>query len=163
LEENNMNARTTAIAASFLALTSAGALAAEFPKSGSAKATGYETYVTLDALDGWEADFQPDVFVQTGLVRSEKEGSPFDKTFLRCVGQEAMIAGAYKVSGTCTETDKDGDKISIAFETGTFTYVSGTGKYKGITGGGTSKSEIVFQGPKNGAMITSYEKHWEIK
>ena len=158
-----MNTLTAAFAASLLALTTAGASAADFPKSGSTKATGYETSVTVDALDGWEADMQPDVFVMTGLLRNEKEGGPFDKNFIRCLGQEAIIAGAYKTSGTCTETDKDGDKIFIAFETDKFTYVSGTGKYKGITGGGTMKSEIAFQGPKNVAAITAYEKQWEIK
>jgi hypothetical protein len=158
-----MKTFTTALAASLLALNTAGSSAADFAKSGSTKATGYETSVTVDALDGWEADMQPDVFVMTGLLRNEKEGGAFDKSFIRCLGQEAMIAGAYTTSGTCTETDKDGDKIFITFETDKFTYVSGTGKYKGITGGGTMKSEIVFQSPKNVATITAYEKHWEIK
>jgi hypothetical protein len=51
----------------------------------------------------------------------------------------------------------------IAFVTGTFTYLSGAGKYKGITGGGTIKSEVIFQGPKSRATISSYEKNWEIK
>jgi hypothetical protein len=158
-----MNNLIAATVASMLALTSASASAADFPKSGSVKATSYDTSITVEALDGWEADFQPDIFVLTGLLRSEKEGGPFDKTFMRCIGQGALIAGAYKNSGTCTETDKDGDKIFITFETGTFTFVSGTGKYKGITGGGTSKSEIAFQGPKDVVLITSHEKHWEIK
>ena len=163
-----MNAFKTIIAASFLgasafALAAHSAFAAELPKSGSTKATGYQTFVFADALDGWDTAFQPDIFVMTAVIRNEKEGGPFDKNTMRCVGQEAIIAGAYKNSGTCTETDTDGDKMFIAFGSGTFTYLSGTGKYKGITGGGTIRSEIVFQGPKSRATISSYEKHWEIK
>jgi hypothetical protein len=158
-----MSTLITTIAASLLAFTAASASAADFPKSGSTKATGYETSVTVDALDGWEADMQPDVFVQTGILRNEKEGGPFDKNVVRCIGQEAMVSGTYATSGTCTETDKDGDKIFITFTAGAFTYVSGTGKYKGITGGGTAASEIVFQSPKTVALVTAYEKHWEIK
>ncbi len=38
-----MNTRTSILAASMLALTAAGASAADFPKSGSTKATGYWT------------------------------------------------------------------------------------------------------------------------
>ena len=117
-----------AIAASLLTLTAAGASAADFPKSGSTKATGYQSMTIADALDGWETGLQPGVFVMTAVIRNETEGGPFDKNFMHCVGQEAMIAGAYKNSGTCTETDKDGDKMFISFESGTFTYLSGTAK-----------------------------------
>lgn len=74
-----------------------------------------------------------------------------------------MIAGAYTDSGTCTETGKDGDKTFVTYGPETFTYVGGTGKYKGITGGGTFKSDPVYLGKKDAAFIVSFEKHREIK
>ena len=158
-----MNILTTAFAASLLALTSAGASAADFPKSGTTKATGYMTQTTVDELDGWEADWQPNLNMAMGIIRNETAGGPFDKSFLRCIGQDAMVAGKYVSNGTCTETDTAGDKIFITYGADAFTFIGGTGKYKGITGGGTSKSETIFQGAKNWAGVVSFEKHWEIK
>lgn len=158
-----MNIVTTTIAASSLALTAAGALAADFPKSGSSKATGYWTQPTTNELEGWEADWQPNLNIGMGIIRSETASGPFDKSFLHCIGQDSLVAGQYWSNGSCTETDPAGDKIFVTYNTDTFTFVGGTGKYKGITGGGTVKSETVFQGAKNWAGIVSFEKHWQIK
>jgi hypothetical protein len=158
-----MNCFKTAIAASMLALTATSAFAAEFPKSGSTKATGYLTATITDQLDGWEAEWQPENYVMTGIIRNEKDGGPFDKSFLRCIGVEAMVAGAIWDNGTCTETDKDGDKIFITYVVGVFTFIGGTGKYKGITGGGPTTGDLIFQDKKNWAAVVSFEKNWEIK
>jgi hypothetical protein len=129
-------------------------------------AKGGRTYIVGSAVDGhegWETDSQPELFVSSGVIRNEKEGGPFDKNYLRCIGNDVKIAGKYLASGTCTETDKAGDKIFITFTADGFTFIGGTGTYKGITGGGTSQFEDVFDGKKNWASIESYEKHWEIK
>jgi hypothetical protein len=48
---------------------SAGTAAADFPKSGSARATGYETMVVADGLDGWDTGVQPDIFVMAAVIR----------------------------------------------------------------------------------------------
>jgi hypothetical protein len=157
-----MNCFNTALAASLLAVTAAGA-SADFPKSGSTKGTTYLIETFVDELDGWQAEWQPYIAVSVGVIRDQKDGGPFDKNFLRCVGQAAMVAGKSSLSGTCTETDKDGDQIFISYGAGEFTYAGGTGKYKGITGGGTNKVETIHDGKKNWAGILSSEKHWEIK
>jgi hypothetical protein len=156
-----MNRFTTTITA--LLLTSASASAADFPKSGSTKATGYLTATVIGQLDGWVADWQPDSYVITGILRNDMEGGPFDKSFIRCIGVEAMVAGQFWDNGTCTETDKDGDKIFITYGVGKFAYVGGTGKYKGITGGGTNSGDPIFQDGKNWAAVVAFEKNWEIK
>ncbi len=109
----------------------------------------------LDELDGWEADWQPNLNVGMGVIRNETEGGPFDKSFMRCIGQDAMAAGKYLTNGSCTETDAAGDKIFITYNAESFTFAGGTGKYKGITGGGTIKFETVFQGGKIWAGIAS--------
>jgi hypothetical protein len=158
-----MNSFTTALAASLLASAAASAFAADFPKSGSTKATGYLTAAITDQLDGWDADWQPENYVLTGIIRNETDGGPFDKSFLRCIGVEAMVAGKYWDNGTCTETDTDGDKIFITYGVGTFTFVGGTGKYKGITGGGTNSGSPIFQDKKNAAYVVVFEKTWEMK
>ena len=158
-----MNCITTALAASLLAVTAASASAADFPKSGSTKGTTYLIETFVDELEGWQAEWQPYINVSVGVIRDEKEGGPFDKNFMRCVAQQAMVAGKSSLGGSCTETDKDGDMIFIAYGAGEFTFVGGTGKYQGITGGGTNKVETIHEGKKNWAGILSSEKHWEIK
>lgn len=158
-----MNCFTTALAASLLIATAASASAAEFPKSGSTKGTTYLIETFGDGLDGWQGKWQPYISVSVGVIRDEKDGGPFDKNFLRCVSHQAMVAGKLSLSGTCTETDKDGDKAFSTYGAGEFTWVGGTGKYKGITGGGTSKAETIYEDKKNWAGIVSFEGHWEIK
>ena len=61
-----------------------------------------------------------------------------------CAGNfEYMPDGSWKGSGTCTDTYKGGDKMSLTWEEGShlkeYTYkkTGGTGKYQGISGGGT--------------------------
>ena len=61
-----------------------------------------------------------------------------------CVGKfEYMPDQTWKGSGTCTDTFKGGDTTTLSFEEGshlkayTYTKTGGTGKYKGVSGGGT--------------------------
>ncbi len=61
-----------------------------------------------------------------------------------CVGKYEYIPdGSWKGTGTCTDTYQGGDKKFITWEEGShlkeYTYkaTDGTGKYKGISGGGT--------------------------
>ncbi|MGQ0484911.1 MAG: hypothetical protein ACT4SY_06120 [Hyphomicrobiales bacterium] len=158
-----MNCFQLVIAASLLGLTAASAQAEEFPKSGSTKTSGYMSGTVIDELEGWDAEWQPNVYVATAIVRNAMDGGPFDKSFVRCIGQQAMIAGKFSSSGACTQIDEDGDKIFITSEPDSFNFIGGTGKYQGITGGGTYNGYPVFQGKKNWAVYVSYESHWEIK
>lgn len=158
-----MNRFHIAVAASALALTSASAFAADFPQSGATKATGYLTGSSVEGLDGWATGSNPEIYVQSGVVRGEKDGGPFDKMYLRCIGQDVSIAGKISDNGACTETDKAGDMIFESYGSDGFTFVGGTGKFKGITGGGTGKLEMVFEGAKNWPIIATWDKHWEIK
>jgi hypothetical protein len=61
-----------------------------------------------------------------------------------CVGKyEYMPDKSWKASGTCTDTYKGGDTVSVSWEECShlkeYTYknTGGTGKYKGASGGGT--------------------------
>jgi hypothetical protein len=62
----------------------------------------------------------------------------------KCVGKyEYMPDESWKGTGTCTNTYKGGDKISLTWEEGShlkeYSYknTGGTGKYEGASGGGT--------------------------
>lgn len=82
-----------------------------------------------------------------------------------CTGTyEYMPDGSWKASGTCTATVKGGDTISASWEEGSHLTVNpykatgGTGKYKGVGGGGTYQydqlSETLFGG--------RYSSKWEL-
>lgn len=67
-----------------------------------------------------------------------------------CTGKyEYMPDKSWKGSGTCVETKKDVGTRTVTFEEGshlkefTYTFVSGTGKWEGIKGGGTYSNDQI--------------------
>lgn len=82
-----------------------------------------------------------------------------------CAGQyEYMPDESWRASGTCTATFKGGHTITIAWEEGsqltenTYKATGGTGKFKGVGGGGTYKydqlTDTLFGG--------RYNSKWEL-
>lgn len=71
-------------------------------------------------------------------------GGPFDGFTQRCIGTVANVEGKIAANGWCRNVDpKTGDWTLIDWTGsdkpghGTFSYRQGTGKWQGITGGGT--------------------------
>jgi len=67
-----------------------------------------------------------------------------------CTGKfEYMPDKSWKANGTCTDTYPSGDKKTITWEEGShlkeykYTVTGGTGKYQGVTGGGTYMYETL--------------------
>ena len=72
------------------------------------------------------------------------DGGAFDQMSLECVGVFRSEKGAPTANAVCEYLDNDGDKLlGYAERTGVaggkWRFVSGTGKYTGITGGGEYK------------------------
>jgi hypothetical protein len=88
-----------------------------------------------------------------GVQQSNHESKLFHNWTQRCVGTVAMIAGKRSGSGWCRNVEPgSGDSMIshwIADEqkagAGTFRLASGTGKYKGITGGGAYEPSGAFR------------------
>lgn len=79
-----------------------------------------------------------------GVTQSMEAKGPFDGSTQRCIGVVASIAGKVSANGWCRNVDaKTGDMTLVDWVAsdkpgaGTFTFRYGTGKWKGITGGGT--------------------------
>jgi hypothetical protein len=81
-----------------------------------------------------------------------------------CVGKyEYMPDKSWKATGTCTDTDKSGDKRYESWEEGshlkeyTYKYTGGTGEYEGASGGGTymyeALTDTLFGGTYKGQMV----------
>ncbi len=80
-----------------------------------------------------------------------------------CAGNyEYMPDGSWKAAGSCTTDFKGGDTVAGAWQEGSelkeypYSYTSGTGKYKGVKGGGTYTRDdlttTLSGGRKNGKM-----------
>ncbi len=90
-----------------------------------------------------------------GITRDNLENKLFDNMTSYCLRSGKVVAGRMSYTTYTKFTDPDGDFIiveSIAQDTpagvfqGTFTFLHGTGKWKGIKGGGTGKTLFMTRG-----------------
>jgi hypothetical protein len=86
---------------------------------------------------------------------------------MRCIEGAQVRHDGYAFSGTCIQTDGDGDKIFMTYEgpeTGTIEWIGGTGKYQDIVGKGTWS---VADAPGNSAQLFAftftYDVNWTSK
>ena len=136
--------------------------ASEFPKTGSAE---YDTYYVendvakIDSGAGTGA-----IFDMTGITRNVKGEGPFHDMSVRCLGHTSSVGETFHYSGSCVETDKDGDNVFTTFDDNNHYLMGGTGKYKGITGKipytYVDLHETVGGRP---ASVVNHKATWEIK
>jgi hypothetical protein len=113
-------------------------------------------------VDKWDPKY-----VETGHVLVEYAGRglgfPDDYTEPPAEGSyvgtyEYMPDGSWKGAGTGTETFKDGSTTNYTWEEGsllkenTYKYTGGTGKYEGVSGGGTYTLYEGTYKPKPGTL-----------
>ncbi|MEE4603243.1 MAG: hypothetical protein V2J65_18320 [Desulfobacteraceae bacterium] len=78
-----------------------------------------------------------------GVTESVPQGGPFDKMIYECGGHWQLSKTGFEISQSCTFVDSDGDK-TLGTTVGNaqgwdWKFIAGTGKWKGITGGGPTK------------------------
>jgi hypothetical protein len=81
---------------------------------------------------------------------------------IRCIEDAKARRDAYFYSGTCVQTDGDGDKIFMTFEgaeTGPIEWIGGTGKYQDILGKGTWSS---VDAPGANAQLFAYTFNYDV-
>ncbi len=109
------------------------------PKTGSAKLAAYSVCRSAVIVDmgpaGSNSSAECIVIVKT------LDGSKLlDNLAIRCLEEAKARPEGYAFTGTCVQTDADGDKIFMTYEgpeSGTIEWIGGTGKYKDIAGTGT--------------------------
>ena len=133
-----------AIAAALLLVAAGAANAGE-----RIEESGHEAFATIvwdeleldegHSLAWWRGD---------GVGFDDDPTSPAHLVTADCAGTyEFMPDETYTVTGFCTYTTRDGDKYylkwweSPGMEEGRYEYTGGTGKFAGITGGGTYTGE----------------------
>ena len=81
-----------------------------------------------------------------GIGTAERKSDPFRLFTVRCVSYSQVVKGNSGAQGSCSFTDPDGDTFTGLWTSGTgqpntWTFVVGTGKWKGIQGDGTWRAE----------------------
>ena len=75
---------------------------------------------------------------QRGQIRASTPGGPFDNAATRCAGAIATIGEARTGGGFCEFATSREDRVLIRYTVdgrgGSSTFVSGSGRFKGITG-----------------------------
>ena len=137
------------------ALAAAAARADALPKTGAVKHAAYTVCRQAVAVDLGEvgSDSAADC---TGIVKTTDGSKPLDNLSLRCLEASVARKAGYKFTGSCVETDGDGDKLYLTYEgpeDGPLTVLGGTGKFKGIQGAGHWR---VTDAPGNTANLFAF-------
>jgi hypothetical protein len=154
------------IFAAFIA-SAAPALAAEpFPASGAAKLAAYSVCRSAAIVDMGPVGSNSSAEC-IGIVKTQDGSKLLDNQAIRCLEEAKARPEGYAFTGTCIQTDADGDKLFMAYEgpeSGTIALIGGTGKYKDVTGKGTWS---VTDAPGNTAQLflftLSYDVTWTTK
>jgi hypothetical protein len=144
-----------AIVALAVLASAASAAAAPLPKTGSVKHAAYVVCRAAAAVDlgALGSDTSADC---RGIVRTPDRAQPLDNLALQCLEESTARKAGYKFSGSCVETDADGDKLYLTYEgpeSGPVDVLGGTGKYKGISGKGHWR---VADAPGNTASLFAF-------
>ena len=136
------------------------------PRSGSAKLAAYAVCRSAVMIDMGSAGSNSSAEC-TGIVKTRDGAKQLDNLAIRCMEELKARPAGYLFTGTCIQTDGDGDKIYMTYEgpeTGTLEWIGGTGKYEGIEGKGTWS---VMDAPGNNAQLFAFtlsmDATWEMK
>jgi hypothetical protein len=154
------------ILAAFVAFGGPAFAADPLPKTGSAKLAAYSVCRSAVIVDMGPAGSNSSAEC-IGIVKTLDGSKLLDNLAIRCLEEAKARPEGYAFTGTCVQTDADGDKIFMTYEgpeSGTIEWIGGTGKYKDIAGTGTWS---VTDAPGNTANLflftLSYDAAWTTK
>ena len=143
------------------------AFAAEpFPPTGAAKLAAYVVCHALAVIDMGPVGTNSSAEC-LGVVKTRDGSKLLDNLAIRCLEEALARPEGYKFTGTCVQTDGDGDKLFMTYEgpeSGPVAWIGGTGKYKDIDGSG---SWSVADAPGNTSSLflftLTYDATWKKK
>jgi hypothetical protein len=110
-----------------------------FPPSGAAKLAAYVVCHSAVLIDMGPVGSNSSAEC-VGIVKTRDGSKLLDNLSIRCLEEANARPDGYKFTGTCVQTDGDGDKLFMTYEgpeSGQIAWIGGTGKYKDIEGSGT--------------------------
>ena len=137
-----------------------------FPKTGAAKLAAYAVCRSLAIVDMGPVGSNSSAEC-TGIVKNRDGAKLLDNLAIRCLEEAKARPAGYAFTGTCIETDGDGDRLYMTYEGpegGDIALLGGTGKYRDIAGKGTWS---VADAPGNTASLfaftLTYDVSWTTK
>ena len=141
-------------------------LATDAPKEGTAS---YTTYWVASSYSPIKLDADGFAILDFSGVTSS-DNPMFDHLAFHCLGSSTMSQATHLNQGACLGLAPDGAQLFLTFElkqgdkvsNGKYVFVSGTGTFKGISGGSTY-TDSFLQGPDGKAMFVSkHEVKWKL-
>jgi hypothetical protein len=132
-----------------------------FPATGAAKLAAYSVCRSAVMVDMGPVGSNSSAEC-TGIVKTRDGSKLLDNLAIRCMEESQARPAGYAFSGTCIQTDSDGDKIFMTYEGpegGVIALLGGTGKYQDITGKGTWS---VVDAPGNNAQLFAFTLTYDI-
>ncbi len=135
----------------------------------SSKGTGHVSYHQLFSTEtqGKEGQIIQNV-VNRGTIVSDDTDLPWHLATQTCSGTNILTENGEPVlsRGSCSMIDADGDVWFLSYHNevakeNTWKITGGTGKYEGMTGGGTTTP--LAASPADGSLTISYEGSWTMK
>jgi hypothetical protein len=137
-----------------------------FPASGAAKLAAYTVCRSAVIIDMGPVGSNSSAEC-IGIVKTRDGSKLLDNLSIRCEEDAKARPEGYAFTGTCIQTDGEGDKLFMTYEgpeSGTIALLGGTGKYKDVAGTGTWS---VTDAPGNNAQLflftLTYDVTWAPK
>jgi len=154
----------------FLLATVGNVFGEELAKEGLESGRNYATG-TSKAIPMGEERIQLN-YEGSGIYISDTEGGFLHNASIHFLGAFHAVKGAFEESGGMVLAAPNGDKAFVTYKgsgnlgkdaKGTYTYVGGTGKYTGITGGGEfTRSNLQSASKGVWAAITLFKGNWKL-
>ncbi len=142
------------------------ARASDFPAAGQAS---FDHYVTASVVDSGATSVRRGIaFTDVAISRNLGGEGGFWNDFVdRCAGQFTMLGEEVTHgSGTCVKRDRGGDAVFVTWQGEDWTIVGGTGKYRGITGAGTTSvnpgRDQLHGRPDGWVSVVHHTVRWQI-
>jgi hypothetical protein len=144
-------------------LASSGPAAAgePLPKEGAAKLAAYAVCRSLAIVDMGPVGSNSSAEC-TGIVRTRDGSKLLDNLGIRCLEESRARPEGYAFTGTCIQTDSDGDRLYMTYEGpegGDIALLGGTGKYQDLAGKGTW---TVADAPGNNASLFAFTLTYDV-
>ena len=137
-----------------------------FPMNGAAKLAAYAVCRSLAIVDMGPVGSNSSAEC-TGIVKTRDGSKLLDNLAIRGLEESKARPEGYAFTGTCVQTDGDGDKIFMTYEgpeSGDIALIGGTGKYQNIAGKGTwSVADAPGNNSQLFAFTLTYDVTWTTK
>ena len=131
------------------------------PENGAAKLAAYQVCRPLVVVDMGAAGSEASTECN-GIVKNLDGQKLPDNLAILCLEDKSSRPQGYKYSGTCVQTDGDGDKLFMTYEgstSGQIKWIGGTGKYKDVSGWGNLGVEVA---PGRTSSLFAYTLNYDV-